>query len=86
MFEGQGGGDGTYHVKGNDIFEGNFASFELFDEDFVDEDWAGTGGKTEDEGMCRCWCEGFDSVFKWVRDGGEVRCGILTDDVVCDVG
>lgn len=77
MFEGQGGGDGTYHVKGNDIFEGNFASFELFDEDFVDEDWAGTGGKTEDEGMCRCWCEGIDSVFKWVRDGGEVRCEFL---------
>jgi hypothetical protein len=51
VFEGQGGGDDTYHVKGNDIFEGDLASFELFDEDFVDEDGAGTGGQAEHEGM-----------------------------------
>ena len=48
--------EGTYHVKGNDIFEGDLAGFEFFDEDFVDEDWTGTGGQAEDEWVCGCWC------------------------------
>lgn len=69
------GEEGTYHVEGNDIFEGDLAGFELLDEDFVDEDWAGTGGQAEDKGVCGCRREGFDSVFWKVRGGGEVKGG-----------
>jgi hypothetical protein len=36
--------EGTDHIEGDDIFEGDFASFVLLDEDFVDEDGTRTGG------------------------------------------
>lgn len=68
-------GRGAYHVEGNDIFEADFAGFVLFDEDLVNKNWAGAGGKAEDKRVCGCWCEGFDSVLGRVRDGGEVRGG-----------
>jgi hypothetical protein len=41
----------AYHVEGNDIFEGNFAGFVFLNKDLVDQDRAGTGGETENEGV-----------------------------------
>ncbi len=45
----------AYHVEGNHIFEGDFASFVFLDETLVDQDRTGAGGETENKGMRGCW-------------------------------
>lgn len=55
---------GTNHVEGHDIFEGDAAGFVGGDEEAVDDDWAGAGGKTEDEGVRARGIEVFDSVWE----------------------
>lgn len=64
----------TYHVEGNDIFEGDSAGLVFLDENFVDLDGGGAGRKTEDKGVRWSWCEGFDSVFKMLdlKTGAEL--------------
>lgn len=71
ILEGGGRGEeGTDHVEGNDIFEGDLACFVLLDEDLVYFHGGGTGRQAENEGVCGRGCEGFDSVLmKCVRDG-----------------
>jgi hypothetical protein len=59
------GGD-TYHVKRNDIFEGDLSGFVFLDEDLVDENWTRSSWESEHEWMFRCWVEVLDSVFRIV--------------------
>ena len=52
----------TYHVKGDDILEGDFTSLVLFDEDSVDADRGGTSRETKNERMFRGWFESLDPI------------------------
>jgi hypothetical protein len=62
---GVGGGDANVfvHVECYDILKGDAAGFVGGDEEAVDDDRAGAGGKAEDEGVCGGGVEVFDSVW-----------------------
>jgi hypothetical protein len=52
----------TYHVEGDDIFEGDLASLVFLDEDLVNADGRGAGRKPENKWVLGSGCECLDSI------------------------
>ena len=61
----------TYHIEGDDIFEGNLTSTETLDKNLVDDFGTATGGKTQHERLILGWLEGLYAT--WINGGITVR-------------